>query len=288
MVVLLELLETIRAASDALQEEGIALDSAFKLIDDAEKTIAEHRSDEHFQKLITEAKEIARQADLDCNFAEKRVRRKKRLPGEDARDEPQDAITNFKTNVFLSSIDTCLTQLKERFGQNREILTSFNILTPTELLKTDPIGDELKTLTDTYGQEISGVLPDIDSLQTPIEFENWKRHVINHKEDIFPNGYEKGNTKDLFQYLYITHLCHTFPNVYKLYQIFLTIPATTASAERSFSKLKIIKTYRRSTMAENRLSGLSILSIERQFVEKIDFEETIDIFANLGCRRFLL
>ncbi len=46
--------------------------------------------------------------------------------------------------------------------------------------------------------------------------------------------------------------------------IFLTIPVTVASAERSFSKLKLIKNYFRSTMSQEKLSTLSILSIENE------------------------
>jgi hypothetical protein len=41
----------------------------------------------------------------------------------------------------------------------------------------------------------------------------------------------------------------------------MTVPVTTASAE-SFSRLKLIKTYLRTTMVQERLTGLAILSTE--------------------------
>ena len=41
------------------------------------------------------------------------------------------------------------------------------------------------------------------------------------------------------------------PGVYSLLQIFATIPVSSAEAERSFSALKLLKTYLRSTMSED-------------------------------------
>ncbi|KAK4726404.1 hypothetical protein R3W88_031321 [Solanum pinnatisectum] len=77
----------------------------------------------------------------------------------------------------------------------------------------------------------------------------------------------------------------SFPNAYIAYRIMLTIPVTIASAERSFSKLKIIKSYLRSTMSQERLSGLAILSIEKELLEEIDYTKIINNFASQKARK---
>jgi hypothetical protein len=48
----------------------------------------------------------------------------------------------------------------------------------------------------------------------------------------------------------------------------LIIPVKVASAENSFSKLKLIKSYLRSTLSQKRLNELAIISIEKKDVRK--------------------
>ena len=71
-----------------------------------------------------------------------------------------------------------------------------------------------------------------------------------------------------------------FPNACIAFRILLTIPVTIASAERSFSKLKLIKSYLRSTMSQERLNGLAILSIEKYILTKLEYKNLINIFVS--------
>jgi hypothetical protein len=57
----------------------------------------------------------------------------------------------------------------------------------------------------------------------------------------------------------------------------LTLPVTTATAERSFSKLKVIKNYLKTSME---LSDLSILSIETENFEKLKSCSAMDLLIN--------
>ena len=73
------------------------------------------------------------------------------------------------------------------------------------------------------------------------------------------------------------------PTIALLLQIFATLPITTASAERSFSVLRRLKTYLRSTMGEERLNDLEICAIHNEVVVKKD--DIIDCFAKMHPRR---
>jgi hypothetical protein len=79
-----------------------------------------------------------------------------------------------------------------------------------------------------------------------------------------------------------------FPNTIIAYRILLTIPVTVASAERSFSKLKLLKSYLRSTMLQERLNGLASIAIENEVLETIKYEELVDEFASKSVRRMTL
>ena len=72
----------------------------------------------------------------------------------------------------------------------------------------------------------------------------------------------------------------SFPNTCIAYRILLIIPITIASAERSVSKLKLIKSYLRSTMSQKKLSRLAILSIENEMLEELEYKNLISQFAS--------
>ena len=74
-----------------------------------------------------------------------------------------------------------------------------------------------------------------------------------------------------------------FPNIRTLLIIAATIPVTTATPERTFSTLKLLKSYQRTTMGQDRLTGLALLYLHRSV--NITVEEIIDAFARNRSRR---
>ncbi|CAH1962682.1 unnamed protein product [Acanthoscelides obtectus] len=84
-----------------------------------------------------------------------------------------------------------------------------------------------------------------------------------------------------------------FKEAYKLLCLILTIPSTSVSTERSFSCLKRIKSYLRSTMSEDRLTNLAKISIEKELLNELIvsqpfYDDVINKFANLKDRRIAL
>ena len=67
--------------------------------------------------------------------------------------------------------------------------------------------------------------------------------------------------------------------VVNIIQLYLVCPATTANAERSFSQLRRIKTYLRSTMNQRRLNALLILSTYHEELDSLNIYELANDFV---------
>ena len=72
----------------------------------------------------------------------------------------------------------------------------------------------------------------------------------------------------------------------RLIGIAVTLPVTSVEAERFFSCLKLIKTHLRTTMPDDRLSDIAILSVHSQRANALDLDLMVEKFANKypNCR----
>ena len=85
--------------------------------------------------------------------------------------------------------------------------------------------------------------------------------------------------------LHEDNLQGVFPNADIALRIFVCTPASNCSGERSFSVLKRVKNYLRSSMLQERLNALAILNIESEMVQALDFDRLVTSFAEKRSRR---
>ncbi len=105
-------------------------------------------------------------------------------------------------------------------------------------------------------------------------------HKRSHLQQVFSTLLTSSTTKT------------TFPNLAKLVAILIVLPVTTATVERSFSSMKLIKTRLRNRMGENTLDYAMYamrISIEGpgQLSDET-LEEIIDYYKLLKKRRIIL
>ena len=95
------------------------------------------------------------------------------------------------------------------------------------------------------------------------------------------------STKEMASFLFVENaiLARTYPDVCTAYMIYMTVPVTIATAERSFFKLKLIKNFLQSFMSQQSVSGLGLLSIKNETAKNLDFRNIIQQFASAKARR---
>lgn len=110
--------------------------------------------------------------------------------------------------------------------------------------------------------------------QVKAEYELWCERVDNIDTDS--------------EVLKVLEYCNAsyYNTIKHLLTVLATIPVTTASAERSFSTMKRVKSLPRSVMTDDRLSSLAMISIHWDIT--VEPDKVINIMAEKKSRRLLL
>ena len=135
---------------------------------------------------------------------------------------------------------------------------------------------------------------DDDSLQKYcLKLESFLKHDVYYDIDGLDLFSKLNVLKEILQLKYYTPIdilnyikrLNSFPNTCIAYRFLLTILVTVVFAEKSFSKLKIIKYYLRSIMSQERISRLTILSIENEMLEELEYKNLISQFTFQKARK---
>lgn len=272
IVIWYQLLKEVNIVSKKLQLKDMHLDVAIKEINRLIQYFKDYR-ETGYSKAIEEAKEIASELGIDPIFPQKRVIQRKKQFGESSSSQetsftPEE---NFRVNYFLYIVDQARSSLETRFEQFKKYEKLFGFLFPHNLRGIED--KELKLSCHLLENKLRfEERSDIDADELYMElklFDTSQIDELHNPIDVLKRLKELGY----------------FPNATIAYRILLTIPVTVASAERSFSKLKLLKSYLRSTMSQERLSGLAMIAIENEILENINCEELINQFAMKNARR---
>lgn len=271
----------VNLVSKMLQREEIDISKAVEMISKVKSHFEKMRTDKGFEELLVDSREIAEALEIDHNFPnERKVRpRKKKCQFDyESSDEPiEDPKKAFKSNVYFYVLDRAISSLEERFSQLSHHNNLFGFLYNIKNLEDN--ANLLKNCTDLQ-------LGLTDEDHSDIEGFQLKQELLVLLS-ILPDDSAKSPLNAL-KYLSVNNLTENFPNVTIALRIALTLPVSVASGERSFSKLKLIKNYLRSSMCQERLVGLSLMSIEFEVLQDIDIDVIIKDFAEKKARKVML
>ncbi|XP_059182372.1 uncharacterized protein LOC131961119 [Centropristis striata] len=269
-----DILSKIQHVSKLMQSPSMQLDVAVDLLKKTKDSLTSYRNT-GFSDAQTTAKEMCEEMNVEAELKQKRLRATKRHFGYESPDEPiQDALKKMETTFFYVVVDTATSSLDERFQNLGEVNDKFGVLLNFHNLQKEELLQQCKTLSTTLTHDSQ---PDINGTELAMEMQN------------FPPLPSKNITHmELLTFLHEKKLAEIYPNMWIALRISATLPVTVAAAERSFSKLKLIKTYLRSTMMQERLSGLSIISINHVVSNQLSYDDVVDDFAARKTRRVRL
>ncbi|CAN1168171.1 Zinc finger MYM-type protein 1 [Linum perenne] len=278
LVIWYDVLYATNLVSKHLQSKDMLIDDAIIKIEGLISFFKRYREN-GFQNALEEAKGISTKMDVDPVFSQRReIRRKRHF------DEVPDNVSNnaslyreesFRVTYFLYVVDQAISSLSKRFEQYENFQSNFGFLFSSK---------KLYSLDDTC----------LKSSCMHIET------ILKNNDHYDIDGIDLYGELKLLQYFLPKEILHPleilnylkrvdcFPNAFIVYRILLTILVTVATAERSFSKLKLLKSYMRSTMSQERLNGLAMVAIENNYLEDIKIEELIEDFISKNTRRISL
>lgn len=263
LVLLVKGLSITKGLSDQLQDDSLDLAAAGQLVDSVLSSLCSSRSDKEWERTWETSVDLAERlgiavVDERCKGRKRNSQRQlsdmvvlettgRREVVDDDSTEKNEEVTikrYYRAHVYNPVIDSWVGELQRRFSEeNREIMNSVQACCPRSGVNfLNP--EKLLPLAARYNVEATVLLE-----------EQCKQalHTLSGKE-------LKGISDVL---LHLNRNKKGFAIIVKLLTIALTLGVSTATCERSFSGLRRIKTYLRSSMSESRMNDLAILSIER-------------------------
>ena len=273
-------LDRFNAVNKYIQKVNLDLNTANDMLLSLLEFVKNVRDD--FFGIEKQAKELSKFVNQEYSDLSKRKIIKKFSDGE-VQTSSHRGSDKFKIEVFYVMVDYLINELQKRSEAYSYIVTTFSFLSNLTTLSKENVQKNAKILLDVYSEDLdSNILNELEHF-VPLLKNQTKIFVSNYDEKC--NDKQILNPLKVLNWMFDCELIDTFPNIYIAYKLFVTIPVANCEAERSFSVLARIKNLHRSTMSHGRLSSLTRLCIENDLLRSLDFEDLIQDFANLKCRK---
>ncbi|XP_026421103.1 uncharacterized protein LOC113317189 isoform X1 [Papaver somniferum] len=194
--------------------------------------------------------------------------------------QQKDHITiehHYRVDIFNAVIDFHLAELSNQFTEeSMELLMLCSAFSPDENYKSFDI-DSLCSLAERFCPE-DFTEQEVCVLRSQLQ--HYKIDVVDN-----PDFGNMTTVADLCQRLVETGKSNAYNLIYRLIHLVLTLPVSTASAERVFSCMNIVKTVPRNKMGNEFLGDCMVVHTEREIAEKVKCDDIIDDFASLKPRK---
>ncbi|XP_065643076.1 zinc finger MYM-type protein 1-like [Hydra vulgaris] len=273
------LLEFLRIIFTILEDSSIQLQGsqlnfskAESIIQTLKQILRSLRTESRFKTLFDAATESAKIMDLD----EPALPRKRKVPAKievgfrDTYYQPNDPKEMYK-NLYFISLDAVLVSLTDRFESTE---TTRHLTRVEEFV----IGSNNTECSIDY---IKNFYKD--------NFTNYQRLQL-HRDLFIDEAMRKKvqlvdfqSALDFFRAKEQIGLRSIVSEIVRFVKIILVQPVSTCTAERSFSSLRRLKTFLRSTMSQERLNAVSLMITHKEITRSIKMDFLLDRFIEKNC-----
>ena len=221
----------------ALQARALDLLQAVQHIGTLKQVLTDARShiEIQFNTIFESASRRAREYDVPVNTP-------RRCSIQSARDNhPGDTEEYYRRSLAIPFLDHLKTEIDDRFTSHSITAMRCMGLIPSCFASEEKANDE--EMLEFFQADITF------HSAARAELELWRSHFSGKELPDTPEAALKHATPLVF------------PNIRMMLIYIMVLPVTSCEAERSFSALRRIKTYLRSTMKQERLSGLALLNV---------------------------
>ncbi|XP_014782840.1 uncharacterized protein LOC106878209 [Octopus bimaculoides] len=173
----------------------------------------------------------------------------------------------FRIEVLNQVYDCLIIQLSNRTDLYEQIVKRFKFL--SKLMNNSEFDENsIKLIISHYKDDIDRKL-----INECYQFKGYLH--LRKSRNAEENTPSKMQCTEVLQLIYEQQLIEVSPYITTAHKLFLTMPITSCEAERSSSKLSFVKNKFQSTMTEEHLNSLCILSLENDIARKLSHDKTV-------------
>ncbi|XP_059664130.1 uncharacterized protein LOC132309886 [Cornus florida] len=245
----------------ALQQKDQDIVNAMQLVSSTKQIILKLRENS-WNKLLDIVKSFCECHNIDV--PDLSVLYTKKIKGQSR--HPQENITlehHYRIDIFYGTIDSQLQELNNRFSEK-----AMKLVTLSSAL--DPRDDKF------YPQDFT----DQERIMLTFQLQHYEVEMPVHL-------YLKNMStiSELCRGLVETKKSKIYFLIDRLIRLVLTLPVSTATIERAFSTMKLVKTQLRNMMEDEFLADYLSVSIEKEIAQTFSTDSIIDDFSSLKDRR---
>ncbi|XP_047961422.1 uncharacterized protein LOC125206177 [Salvia hispanica] len=195
------------------------------------------------------------------------------------RAEKRKNLHYYRVEIFYSVIDMQAQELNHRFGEiNTDLLSCMACFDPRDSFSAFDL-EKLLRLASYYPSEFFGVA--LKELENQLESFIFDVRIDENFSQVFGIG-------GLAEKMVSTRKYKNIPLVYLLVKLSLILSVATASVERAFSVMKIIKSTLRNSMGDQLLHHCLVPYIEKDVFVHVSNETIMQRFQKMKNRREML